>query len=87
MTPKHTDAMTSEEYAAHCDALTKRSVPPKPIPATPERYDALLAIAKELASKCLRGNGACIGCGAAAYMGSLQHNGNCPVVALKEFER
>lgn len=85
MTPQHSAAMTSDESKAHCDALAKGTAPLKQ--ATPERYAALLEIAKELASRCLRGDRACSACAAIGYMGAVEHNQGCAIVRLREFER
>lgn len=46
------------------------------------RLEPVFDIAKELAEKHVRGKGACTACGAAAYMGTMTHNGGCPVSRL-----
>lgn len=45
---------------------------------------AILALARELAAKLVRGK-ACLACGVAGYMGCIEHNEGCPVKRLEVF--
>jgi hypothetical protein len=47
---------------------------------------AILAIARELAAKHIRGQNACTCCGAVGYMGGMEHNAGCAVKRLDEFK-
>ncbi len=51
-----------------------------------DQLNECLILARELAAKHVRGTGACTACYAAAYMGSLKHNDNCPVLRLEAFK-
>lgn len=50
-----------------------------------QSFQDVLAIARELAAKHIRGTKACTACGAAAYMGTLVHNEGCVVKKLEDF--
>lgn len=50
-----------------------------------QRLREIVAIARELAAKCVRGQNACTACGSCFYLGSFAHNEGCPVLRLEAF--
>jgi len=78
----NTADMTANEYREHLDRCSRRIATVKAHKNAPS--EELVAISRELATKCVRGNRACIACGAAAYyFGKLEHNEGCAVVRLE----